>query len=105
MLTDELIAGLVLEIVAVGLAELTDVDTPDDFDDEPRLAELDLPELLPPPRLPPDEPPDDLPPLDDLPPPPDDLDDEPLPALPDDLPRPRPPLLDLPIMIFVYYAN
>ncbi|SVB42560.1 uncharacterized protein METZ01_LOCUS195414, partial [marine metagenome] len=35
MLTDELIAGLVLEIVAVGLAELTDVDTPDDFDLEP----------------------------------------------------------------------
>ena len=101
MLTDELSAGLVLEIVAVGLAELTDVDTPDDFDDEPLLAELDLPELLPPPRL--DEPPDDFePPLEDDELPPDDFDDledELLPALPDDRPLPRPPLLDLPIMI------
>ena len=93
MLTDELIAWLVLEIVAVGLAELTDVDTPDDFDDEPLLAELDLPELLRQPRL--DEPPDDF----------DDLEDELLPALLDDRPLPRPPLLDLPIMICVYYTN
>jgi hypothetical protein len=89
MLTDELIAGLVLEIVAVGLAELTDVDTPDDFDDEPLLAELDLPELLPPPRLPPDEPPPDEPPPDE-PPPDEPLEDPPfLPAPPFLPPRPR----------------
>ena len=89
---DELIDGLVLDIEAVCLAELTD-ETPDDLDDddlddEP-LLERDEPEppLLPDPQL--DEPPDDFEPPDDLP--------EPLPDEPFEPERepPLPALLDL----------
>ena len=104
---DELIDGLVLDIEAVCLAELTD-ETPDDLDDEPLLERADpAPPLLDEPPL--DEPPDDFEPEDFEPPdfePP--LEDELERELERDLDllerelRPPPRLA---IMNFVYNAN